>query len=146
MPTMKTTVNSLDVTKFLDFINNQQRKAEALLVLDMMKEITGKEPKMWGKSIIGFDNYQYKYKSGREGEWFMLGFSPRKLQLSFYIMPGYQDYSTILSKLGKYTNGKSCFYIKDLSVVDTDVLKELLKTGYNNFKAQLVDGIYHQQT
>lgn len=145
MSTKKTKVNSSDVMSFLNFIKNDQRKTEALLVLDMMKEITGKEPKMWGKSIIGFDTHQYKYKSGREGEWFMLGFSPRKLQLSFYIMPSYQDYGTILSKLGKYTNGKNCFYIKDLSVIDKDVLKKLLKTGYTNFKAQLVDGVYHSQ-
>ena len=92
-----------------------------------MKEITGEEPVMWGTSIIGFGSYQYKYASGREGEWFLTGFSPRKQNITLYIMSGFDQYDQLLAKLGKYKTGKSCLYINKINDIDTDVLKELVK-------------------
>ena len=92
----------------------------------MMKEITGESPKMWGPSIVGFGSYHYKYDSGREGDWFVAGFSPRKQSLTLYIMSGFRRYDELLAKLGKHTHGKSCLYIKKLEDVDMSVLKEMV--------------------
>ena len=90
-----------------------------------MQGITGELPKMWGNSIIGFGSYHYKYKSGREGDWFLTGFSPRKQSFTLYIMAGFSKYEELLSKLGKFTTGKSCLYIKRLSDVDLSVLETI---------------------
>ena len=92
-----------------------------------MQEVTGKEPKMWGDSIIGFDSYHYKYASGREGDWPIAGFSPRKQALSIYIMAGFKKYDELMQKLGKYKTGKSCLYVKKLEDVDREVLKKLIQ-------------------
>ena len=90
-----------------------------------MKEVTGEEPCMWGNSIVGFGDYHYKYKSGREGDWFLIGFSPRKQYLTLYIMAGFDHYEDLLTKLGKYKTGKSCLYLKRLSDVNSEILKTL---------------------
>ena len=95
-------------------------------MLRIMEEIVGEPPKMWGGSIIGFGSYHYKYASGREGDWMLTGFSPRKQSLTLYIMSGFSRYDELLSKLGKYKTGKSCLYIKKLEQVDAAVLKELI--------------------
>ena len=92
----------------------------------MMKKITGKKPKLWDSNIVGFGSYHYKYASGREGDWFLTGFSPRKQALTLYIMPGFGDYGPLMKKLGKYKTGKSCLYIKKLEDVDQKTLKELI--------------------
>ena len=92
-----------------------------------MKEVTGEEPKMWGDSIVGFGDYHYQYASGREGNWFLAGFSPRKQNLTLYIMAGFDNYDTLLSQLGKYKTGKSCLYINKIADVNLDVLKELVQ-------------------
>lgn len=94
------------------------------MVLDIIKEITKSEPCMWGSSIVGFGNYHYKYKSGREGGWFVTGFSPGKQNLTLYIMSGFRKYDEIMSRHGKFKTGKSCLYINKLEDVDL-VLKEL---------------------
>lgn len=126
MSELKTQPNDGDVEQFLHSVDNKRRKQDSLVMLDVMKEVTGKEPKMWGGSIIGFGSYHYKYESGREGDWFLTGFSPRKQSLTLYIMPGFEKYDELMGKLGKYKTGKSCLYINKLDDVDMDVLKQLV--------------------
>ena len=92
-----------------------------------MRQVTGEEPEMWGDSIVGFGSYHYKYASGREGDWFLVGFSPRKQNLTLYIMSGFDEYDQLLVKLGKHSTGKSCLYIKQIEDVDLDVLKKLVQ-------------------
>ncbi len=92
-----------------------------------MKEITGEEPTLWGDSIVGFGRYHYTYESGREGDWFLTGFSPRKQNLTLYIMAGFDDYDDLMNKLGKYKTGKSCLYVKKLQDIDLPILKQLIK-------------------
>lgn len=96
------------------------------MILDLMRDVTGVEPIMWGDSIIGFGTYHYKYTSGREADWFLTGFSPRKQSLTLYIMSGFSEYDQLLSKLGKHSTGKSCLYIKKLEDIDMDVLRDLI--------------------
>jgi len=115
--------------KFLEGITPAQKQTDCFTLLATMKSIAGLEPKMWGPSIIGFGDYHYKYESGREGDSFRIGFSPRAQNLSIYIMPGYQDFDDELSRLGKHKMGKSCLYIKRLSDIDEDVLREMLVKG-----------------
>jgi hypothetical protein len=91
-----------------------------------MKDVTGEEPKMWGQGIVGFGTYHYVYASGREGDWPLAGFSPRKRNLTLYIMAGFKRYDDLMSKLGKYKTGKSCLYINKLDDIDLDVLRELV--------------------
>lgn len=112
--------------QFLESVDNKKRKEDSFVVLDLMKEVTGKEPVMWGESIIGFDQYHYKYDSGREGDFLMVGFSPRKKALTIYIMPGFERYESLMQQLGKYKTGKACLYIKKLEDIDIAVLKELI--------------------
>jgi len=100
-----------------------------------MKKITGEEPVMWGSSIIGFGNYTYKYASGREGDWMLTGFSPRKQALTLYIMSGFDAYEGLLGKLGKFKTGKSCLYVKKMEDVDQDVLEELVKQSVDHMKS-----------
>ena len=95
-------------------------------MLEQMEELSGAPAKMWGESMIGFGTYHYVYDSGREGDWFEVGFAPRKQNLVVYIMPGFSTYDDLLSQLGKYKTGKSCLYIKKLSEVNREVLRELI--------------------
>ncbi|UTW56303.1 DUF1801 domain-containing protein [Kordiimonas sp. SCSIO 12610] len=125
----KTVVNDGDVTAYIASVENETRRVDAQTILTLMCDITGYEPKLWGGSIIGFGEYHYKYDSGREGDFLRTGFSPRKTALTIYIMPGYQDYSEILSRLGKHKIGKSCLYINKLADVDMAVLEELIRAG-----------------
>ena len=96
-------------------------------VLDLMREVTGEPPKMWGASIVGFGSYHYRYASGREGDWLVVGFAPRKQNLVIYIMPGFARYGALLARLGKFRTGKSCLYVNKLDDVDPDVLEELVR-------------------
>ena len=121
--TQKTEVNPRD---FIAEVEDQKRREDSLAVLEMMGEITGEEPKMWGPSIIGFGDYHYKYESGREGDFFQTGFSPRKNALTLYIMAGFDRYDDLMEKLGTYKTGKSCLYVKKLEDVDEGVLRELI--------------------
>ena len=122
----KTKVNDGNVEAFLHSVENKQRRDDSFAVLDLMREALGEPPKMWGPSIVGFGSYTYKYKSGREGEWMLVGFSPRKQALTIYVMSGFDEYADLMAKLGKHKTGKSCLYIKKLSDVDQDVLKALV--------------------
>ena len=128
---LKTTVNDGDVLAFLEAVEDTKRQEDSLVVLELMKEITGREPKMWGSSIVGFDQYHYKYDSGREGDFFKVGFSPRKQSLTLYIMPGFERYDALMEQLGKYKTGKSCLYIKKLEDVDMEVLRQLIGESFD---------------
>lgn len=128
MAELKTKLNDGDVVAFLNTVENEQRRKDSFIVLEMMKEITGKEPKMWGESIIGFDSYHYVYASGREGDWMKIGFSPRKQALTLYLKAGYEErIPEMLEKLGKHKTGKGCLYIKKIEDIDQDVLREMVK-------------------
>ena len=127
MAELKTKRNIGDVEAFLNSVPDEKKRQDSFTILELMKQVTGKEPEMWGDSIIGFGSYHYKYASGREGDWFLTGFSPRKQNLTLYIMADFDGYDQLLSKLGKHSTGKSCLYIKKMDDVDTDVLEELVK-------------------
>lgn len=137
MAEIKTKENNADVVKFLKSVKNETRRRDALKLLEIMKEVTGEPAKMWGKSIVGFGKYSYKYASGREGEFMRIGFSPRQQNLTVYIMPGYADYQHILDDIGPYTKGKSCLYIKDLEKTNIPALKKLIKEGYKDIGTEL---------
>ena len=127
MAELKTKRNDNSVEAFLNGITEARMRDDAFTILELMKKITRAEPTMWGSSIIGFGSYHYKYDSGREGDWFIAGFSPRKQNLTFYIMPGIERYGELLKKLGKYKTGRSCLYVKTLDDIDLATLKEMLK-------------------
>ena len=127
MAELKTKQTSQSVDEFLSAVADEQRRKDSRTVLRIMKEVTGEKPKMWGSSIVGFGSYHYKYASGREGHWFLTGFSPRKQNLTLYIMAGFSRYNELLRKLGKHKIGKSCLYIKRLDDIDIDVLTELVE-------------------
>jgi len=127
MAELKTKQNDQSVTDFLQAVPEEHKRKDSFAILELMKEVTGQEPKMWGDSIIGFGTYHYKYASGREGEWFVTGFSPRKQNLTLYIMSGFDESEALLNKLGKYKTGKACLYINRLADVDMVVMKELIQ-------------------
>ena len=127
MAELKTKRNEGDVEAFLNSVPDEKKRQDSFTVLELMKKVTGKQPEMWGDSIVGFGSYHYKYASGREGDWFVTGFSPRKQNLTLYIMAGFDNYDQLLEKLGKYKTGKSCLYIKKIEDIDTDVLMELVR-------------------
>jgi hypothetical protein len=136
MSANKTVPTGKSVTEFLEAISLPQKKADAYELLEMMKSITGEEPVMWGPSIIGFGSYHYRYESGREGDMLLTGFSPRAQNFSLYVGAGSERNKKLLQKLGKHSIGKSCLYIKRLSDVDRNVLKEIIKTSYQHYKAK----------
>lgn len=110
----KTKATTKSVPEFLDQIEDPMRKADCLNMADLMEELTGVKPMMWGESMVGFGDYHYKYANGREGDWFQTGFSPRKQNLTIYILDYLENYPDLLENLGKFKNGKGCFYIKKL--------------------------------
>ena len=135
MAELKTKKTTESVEAFLNKIKDEKRRKECFRVLDIMKTATKSEPAMWGPSIVGFGHYVYKYPSGRELEWFLSGFSPRKQNLTLYIMLGFDRYPSLMKKLGKHSTGKSCLYIKDLDDVDLATLKQLIKQSLADLKA-----------
>lgn len=122
----KTVPTELSVQDYLEAIEHPQRKADCIAICDLMKKLTGRKPRMWGKTIVGFGSYHYKYESGREGNMLATGFSNRKQAITLYIMGGFKRHEELLSKIGPYKNGKSCFYIKRLSDMDIDMLSALI--------------------
>lgn len=122
----KTTENDADVDAFLATVDDETKRADSMVLKDMMERLSGEPAKMWGGSIVGFGRYHYKYESGREGDFMLTGFAPRKQQLSLYIMPGFDPYQDQLAKLGKHKTARSCLYIKRLSDVDMDILEEIV--------------------
>ena len=123
----KTQPTDASVEDFLNAVEQEQKRTDSFAVLEIMKDITGEEPLMWGPSIVGFGQYHYKYESGREGDFFLTGFSPRKQSLTCYIMGGFSRYDDLLSKLGKFKHGKGCLYVKKLEDIDLEVLKEMIR-------------------
>jgi len=123
----KTRPTDDSVEAFLNSVEDDKKREDAFALLRLMKEVTGEEPTMWGDSIVGFGSYHYRYASGREGDWFLTGFSPRKRNLTLYIMAGFDEYDDLLEGLGKYKTGKSCLYLNRLEDVDVQVLRELVR-------------------
>lgn len=135
MAEQKTKPTNQSVKEFLNKISEPERRADCFEVAKMMEEISGEKPTMWGPSIVGFGTYRYKYASGREGDWPMMGFSPRKKDLTLYIMMGFEKHAELMEKLGKHSHSKSCLYIKRLSDVHIPTLKKLMKIGLKDLKA-----------
>jgi len=127
----KTKPTEVDPRDFVAAVESDKKRADAEVLLDFFERVTGLKPKMWGPSLIGYGRYHYKYESGREGDMLMTGFSPRKANLVFYIMPGYRsdEMQDKLSRLGKYKLGKSCLYVNKLADIDMDVLGEIVTDG-----------------
>ena len=133
MAELKTKVNDESVDKFIQSFPEARQK-DCYMILEMMKKATKKEPKMWGTSIIGFGDYHYKYESGREGDFFITGFSPRKQNLTLYINSGFDEYGSLLEKLGKHSTSKTCLYIKKLDDVDKKVLNQIVTKSAKTMK------------
>lgn len=131
---LKTKLNDANVESFLNGVADEQQRADSFKVLELMRKATGEEPKMWGTSIIGFGRHHLKYASGRELDSALTGFSPRKTSLMLYIADGFDKYANYMAKLGKHKTGKSCLYIKRLSDIDEDVLRELVAASVENVK------------
>ena len=125
----KTQQTEVSPADFIASVENQTRQADAEVLLEMMKRVTGYEPKMWGPSIIGFGRYHYKYESGREGDMLVTGFSPRKANMVLYVLPGYEDLGDQLAGLGKHKVGKSCLYVNKLADVNLEVLERIVADG-----------------
>ena len=134
MAELKTKRNKGDVDTFLNSVSDKKKRQDSFTVLELMRQVTGEEPEMWGDSIVGFGSYHYKYASGREGDWFVTGFSPRKQNLTLYIMSGFDEYDQLLVKLGKHSTGKSCLYIKKIEDIDINVLEELVKRSVEHME------------
>jgi Domain of unknown function (DU1801) len=134
MAELKTKPTNASVKDFLNQITEEERRNDCFAVAKMMEEITGEKPKMWGPGIVGFGTHHYKYASGREGDWPIAAFAPRKKDLTLYIMVGYEDHADLMKQLGKHSTGKSCLYIKRLSDVHIPTLKKLIKIGIKKMK------------
>ncbi len=127
MAEIKTKPTKLSVTAFINGIEDQQKRRDARKLAAMMREATGARARMWGPSIVGFGQYHYQYASGREGDFMITGFSPRKQAMTVYVIPGFKHFGPLMDKLGKYKTGKSCLYVKRLSDVDEKMLKRLIE-------------------
>jgi len=127
MSELKTKKTKASVTEFLNGIDDKQKRADCKAIAKIMRDATGKRAKMWGSAIVGYDSYDYVYKSGRSGTWMATGFSPRAQNISIYIMPGFKKFAPLMKKLGKYKAGKSCLYIKKLADIDQKILARLVR-------------------
>ena len=135
MAELKTQRNNASVEAFLNNVADEEKRKDCFTVLELMKKISKEEPAMWGDSIVGFGSYHYKSeRSKQEGDWFITGFSPRKQNLTLYIMPGISRYKELVDQLGKYKTGGSCLYIKTLGDIDLKVLKQLITSAFKNMK------------
>ena len=127
MAELKTQPTNKSVKDFIDGIAEDAKRRDCRTIMKIMKKVTKARPRMWGSSMVGYGKYRYKYASGREGEWFTAGFSPRAQSLTLYIMSGFKGHDALLKKLGKHTTGKSCLYIKRLDDIDLGVLENLIE-------------------
>jgi hypothetical protein len=134
MAELKTKRTDESVEQFLNTVADPKRRQDCFTILEIMKQATGAEPKMWGSSIVGLGRYHYKYASGRENDWFQAGFSPRKDNLTLYLMSGYEQFGDLLKKLGKHKLGKGCLYIKKIDDIDLPTLKELVEQSVEHLK------------
>lgn len=130
----KTKATTASVSAYLKSVAHDKRREDAQTIKKVMDKVTGWKAKMWGPSIVGYGQYHYKYDSGREGDFLITGFSPRKQALTIYIMPGFSAYDGLMAKLGKYKTGRSCLYINKLEDVDMKVLETLIRKSVNFMK------------
>jgi hypothetical protein len=135
----KTKQTEVDVGAFLEAVPNEQRRADAKAVCAMMERLSGEPPRMWGPTMVGFGRYHYKYESGREGDAMRIGFSPRSNALVLYVMDGFPRHAEIMARLGKYTSGKSCLYVKKLSDVDQIALEELVAASLDYMRVSYAE-------
>lgn len=126
----KTAPNDTDPRVFIAGLEDERRKAEAFELLELFEERTGEKAVMWGSSIVGFGTYDSESASGRSATWMRVGFSPRKQQMTVYVIPGFDRYDELLAALGPHSTGRSCLYLKRLDGVDTEVLGDLVAEAY----------------
>ena len=129
MADLKTRPSTESVADFIDAIADPRRQREARQLVALLGDATGEPPVMWGDNIVGFGSYRYRYASGREGDWMLTGFSPRKAKLSIYLMDGVERYADQLANQGPYTNGVSCLYVKSLDAIDEEVLSDVVRAS-----------------
>ena len=127
MTELKTKLTQASVEDFINAVPVEQTRQDCWKIVDLMRQATGAAPRMWGPSIVGFGSYHYKYASGQEADWMLVGFSPRKQNISLYIMAGFDEYEELLNQLGKFSRAKSCLYIKRLSDVHFPILEKLIQ-------------------
>ncbi|HVG58703.1 MAG TPA: DUF1801 domain-containing protein [Hyalangium sp.] len=140
MAEVKTKKTVASVDDFLAKVSPERKRKDAIAICELMKKVTKLEPKMWGTSMVGFGDYHYKYATGHEGDMFIVGFSPRKQNLTLYVMPGIGNYGEFLSKLGKFKTGKTCLYINSLDDVDVPTLQALIKRAFADMKKMYKSG------
>jgi len=136
MSELKTKPTDKDVNEYLNKIENVKKREDCYKLLAIMNDITKEKPVIWGDSIIGFGKYHYIYKTKREGDWPIIGFAPRKKNISIYIMSGFSMHKEIMENLGKYKIGKSCLYINKLEDINQEMLKNLIKESINFIESQ----------
>lgn len=136
MSELKTRPNDADVQAFLASVPDTEKRNDSFAILDLFCAVTGEQPRMWGSSIVGFGDYHYAYASGREGDWFITGFSPRKQSITLYSMGGFAAHPELLARLGKHKLGIGCLYIKRLRDVDRDVLRQLITAAVASVPAE----------
>lgn len=139
MAELKTRPEKSSVAEFLASIADENRRRDCEAIAELMQEVTGAAPVMWGDSIVGFGRYHYRYDSGREGDWMLVGFSPRKKDITLYLMAGFERFPDLMQRLGKHKTGKSCLYVKKLDDVDRSVLRELVQSSVRAMAEQRVD-------
>lgn len=139
MAALKTQPNDQSVADFIDSIEPEWKRNDARELLTLLEKITGEKPVMWGDSIVGFGNYHYKYKTGREGDWFLAGFSPRKTSMTIYIMGGFEGQEEHLEKLGKHKKSVGCLYVKKLTDIDLNILEQMTKKSIETLKTRYAE-------
>jgi Domain of unknown function (DU1801) len=123
----KTIATDAPVSDLINALEDERRRQDSLDMIALMRNVTGHKPRLWGTSLVGFGSYHYRYASGREGDFFLTGFAPRKSAFTIYIMPGFEPYQSLLKRLGPHRTGKSCLYLKNLGTVDRGVLEEIIR-------------------
>jgi hypothetical protein len=137
MPENKTTATTLSVGAFIDALTDAARRSDAKELVQLMQQISGEKPRLWGPSIVGFGSYHYRYDSGREGDMPLISFSPRKAATVLYSMLDHNEAKALLAKLGRHTTGKGCLYIKKLADVDRTILETLIKNAVAHHRARM---------
>lgn len=140
MATPRTARTNASVDAFIAAVEDDAVRRDCETLMGMMERATGARPALWGSSIVGFGSYHYRYESGREGEWFLTGFAPRKRNLTLYVMAGFDRYAPLMAKLGKHSTGKACLYVKRLADVDLAVLEELVSASVEHMKRRHPSG------
>lgn len=139
MSTLKTIVNDASVEGFIDTVSDPQKRSDSIKLLAIFQKVTREKPKMWGSSIIGFGKYHYKSERSRqEGDWPLVAFSPRKQNLTLYVMPSFGNLDDLLEKLGKHKTSKGCLYINKLADVDSEILVKIVERAFQEAKTQLL--------